>query len=337
MKKWMKWVGAAILTLWGVAGSAASIWAIWDKLSNATASFWCSIGAALTTPVIWWLSGAIVLILFLLQKTAANMRARGDITFLTLARRLNPLIYCRVIVQLHLLQHIHDALIRRIDDHPNRGVTLFRDATFSELLSAFLKKAKHILDLCTGGDVAVHIKLFEHVTTQNASVIDLPDAVLQTALRVPSDREFNLRSADDPLPARSHTEEFRIIHGTDGSAQEMLKKETEYEDAERAVNSGYNYVFGETEHFFLCNNLRKAVKKKKFFSTSRNYEKYYNALAVFLVNAHVEPRMPIDPKPVFGILAVDSIKPHVMELTTTRSVAGYMAHRLNNVFSHLTR
>jgi hypothetical protein len=179
------------------------------------------------------------------------------------------------------------------------------------------------------------VKLFAHKTSGATGNIPLKDAVLTTWLRVPSARERALRETGT-LRARENDEVFKIITGTKGHANRMAQKAVEFRRGRKRVNSAYNHVFGNTEHFFVCNDLPAAAASGAFFSTSANFEDYYRSLAVFLVNANIAAGAPVDHQPVWGVFVIDSYETKRFEVNIMRAVGGYMAHRIYEVLDQLT-
>ena len=146
--------------------------------------------------------------------------------------------------------------------------------------------------------------------------------MLVTDRRIPSKSEM-LKFRNEELRARVTSEQFKLVDILDSTALEDCAKSNK----KYSYNLAYNYVFfNKAQRYWICNNLAKAVNKKEFFSSSKDYNKYYNSLALFLlsskqINENVNDN-------VIGLFIIDSIKKQVFEKIIIGRVGGYLAHRL---------
>lgn len=263
--------------------------------------------------------------------TGRNLTSRGNIHFSKLVRKFNPVYSLLAIKRIHTLEHLYFKLSINT---PNTN-DVFNDSVRNDLCE-FLKECKYIIDKICGEDVAVHVKLFKHRLQTNVECLPLRKAVLRTILRIPSKREILLLNKSE-LTERRNEEEFGILKGKQGFPEEMFNKSDKLKSTRKKVCSAYNYVFSKSEHYFICNNLSRAEKKKKYFSTSENYNRYYNSLAVFLINSNLNEGQPVDHDPIFGILVIDCFKSGTFDKDYLKILGGYMAHRLFDAFTMIIK
>ncbi|HMO04376.1 MAG TPA: hypothetical protein PKC67_12945 [Kiritimatiellia bacterium] len=329
----VKTIGKVLAAWLGICGAFASLYAIRADIT-ATAeniAFHKVLLATISKPTfIVGATCALPLIAFAIF-THLNLKARGHVSLRKFLRRLNPLVFGRVCIQLHRLEHLYQDMVHFIRDHRKEGGVFDRD-DFKRHVYLFLTQCKYILDLSTGDDVAVHIKLFEHKKTDGKARIPLPKAILKAYVRAPSQRECILVE-QQKLSPRESDEEFRIIRGNQGLASRMIERKDKLDNALYRHCSGYNHVFSDPEHFFLCNNIPRKARQGRFYSTSNNYHLYYRSAGVFLIHQHLQYGETVNHDPLWGLLIVDSFAVGVFEKFITKYLAGYMAHRLFDAFS----
>ncbi len=256
-----------------------------------------------------------------------NNKSVGRISFYSLLNQLNPFIAHKTIENIHCFQHKYHEKAKILKSSYKTQTLNIGDALVVSIVEDLLREIKKIIYYALRIDVAVHLKLFQSkMETPAEGNFNINNALLHTYVRVPSNKEIDLRSKGS-LEQRKNLEQFKII--LDTSDIEQLKKKELGEHTR--INTAYNYVFNKTEHFFVCNDLEKAKNKKIFYSNSDSYEKYYDSLVVFIISHHLSPGGEVDCHPP-GILVIDSQKKNCFDRNKIQMLAGYFAHRLYDFF-----
>lgn len=183
-------------------------------------------------------------------------------------------------------------------------------------LDSILEKYQKIINLISS-DVSVNVKIFDK-NNRN---------ILKTIKRIPSDTEL----ADSKLRGRVISEEFVLISG---KTIEELNVENSIND--KSINSAYNLVCDENslDFYYICNNLSKAKELGDFYSSSNEWQNYYDSLAVFLI---CDKASSTSENPKFnksnGILIFDSKQKYVFIHPIMIQLGGYLTHRLYSFFA----
>jgi hypothetical protein len=319
-----------IITSWD---DLKTIWATREKLLATAGSLLSTIfTAAVHSPSVRWSSVCLTILAVVALSLHINMLNRGGkggpISLCTFLRRINLSRYFACICKFHELEHYLHWEVAQIRNTPE----LVRDLNARNprmIIGGLLARFKEIIRSITGADVAVHAKLFQR-KDDDATVgqVLLSDALLFAYERVPADHEF-LRNESGDLPRRRNTELFSIDPSEEGQARRLAERaETGQLNGGHKVCSAYNYVFRRNEHYWICNDLEKARKRRRFFSTSENYTTYYRSLAVFVIAHPIPPGDPVERRSTRGLLVVDSAETGVFERDLCRQLVGYLAHRL---------
>lgn len=334
MKQYFGVLWRVVVAWIGIVGSAASIYSIRNDIVAAfkNDTLLKFLGELVRAPAFWVPAIASIPLIVCAVIIRMNLRKRGKVSLRKFLRRLNPVVFARVSIQIHHLEHIYQELIAIVFAQRAQH-RIFHSEEFRDTLFRYLNQCKLILDLSTGADNAVHIKLFEHRTSPTNKTASLKKAVLRTYVRAPSRRECVLVD-QQVLRPRESSELFRIIPGKPGLASNMLKNKDRYMSARYRHCSAYNHAFSDPEHFFLCNDIPALTKKGHFFSTSADFASYYNSVGVFLINRHVAHGHALNHEPVWGLFIIDSYATGIYEKFITKYLAGYMAHRCDGLFEH---
>lgn len=192
-----------------------------------------------------------------------------------------------------------------------------------------LVRFKRVFDI-VAGDVSIHIKLIERYDPKQRK------AFSQTISRVSSTRE-----EDYDIPRQSK-EEFVISNEIDIKELERKQKfynarnetlDTSSNKKPQKVNSAYNQVIYGTSKYWLCNDLDFATKQNKYFSSSSNYQKYYNSLVIFVIADKDMENNPIPIDKIKGLLIVDSKDKGSFNKDYIKEIGGYLTHKLNRLLS----
>lgn len=91
-------------------------------------------------------------------------------------------------------------------------------------------------------------------------------------------------------------------------------------------NSAFDYVLSSNEQIWLSNNLNN----DDFFSSSENYNEYYNSLVAVAIRHPIIENL--DRKPIKGVLAFDSRKTNIFSKEECQHIMALMAHLLYELF-----
>jgi len=110
----------------------------------------------------------------------------------------------------------------------------------------------------------------------------------------------------------------------------QILKNIKYEDSKIKVNSAYNEILLNSSKSWICNNLEEAEKHGFYFSSSNNWKSYYKSLAIFPIANRYSTNLESKFK---GLLIIDSIESKCFQLNLIEQLGGYLAHRINYIFS----
>lgn len=210
-------------------------------------------------------------------------------------------------------KELYNDLIVEVEKLKLEKIQIFEEShndTILEMIKDILLLYKTIVNLIAP-DVSINIKRFDKSNNNN----------LETYIRIPSKYEI-LRTEDDMNYARKNQETFKIKH-------ESLENLKNYSDF--SVNTAYNYVcnFQQNERFWICNNLKKAEEEKIYYSSSKNYSKYYDSLAIFLISDKINNEHSSTLKDsAIGLLIFDSKITHAFHHKYIKELGGYLTHKL---------
>lgn len=241
-------------------------------------------------------------------------------------KRLNPYLLSHYSNLIHDFQHIVTESIKEVitNNETDIGTRRARKRTV-KLLDAI----RHFLKTIIGVDFSVHLKLFESAQNEHTGDVKINDALLYTYERVPSLIEKK-KMKHENLSARNSSEKFFI---------ERWQSNTKIEDLYESITSNlrpngnkrnlsYDYALGPSKHFYLSNSLKRDSKKKKFCSSSENYELYYKSLGVFIISSNTNCGQHLDGEKILGVLIIDANETKVMHKTFIRDIMGYFSHRI---------
>jgi len=220
------------------------------------------------------------------------------------------------LVSFLLHQKIEHKILRLEYLNDNIQDELVYEETIYSVLKEILFDIKNIFDALVG-DVAVHIKIEERILDINGT-----KSFLKTLFREPSRYEKRLASRDD-----GEKEKFEIINHLNIKILKNIKNK----DSQIKVNSAYNEILLNSSKSWICNNLEEAEKQGFYFSSSNNWKSYYKSLAIFpIANRYKSTNLQSKFK---GLLIIDSIESKCFQLNLIEQLGGYLAHRINYIFS----
>jgi len=200
-----------------------------------------------------------------------------------------------------------------IEQELERNIDSYSDVDKKAKLKNLLKKYKKLFDILSG-DVSVHIKLAEDIGNNHT--------LLASISRVQSTKEKNNGWK------RLSNESFILSQEFDIDKLKLKANDLEYR-----VNSAYNHSLINPAKYWICNNLPKAVKMNRYYSTSKKYTKYYKSLAVFPIFDKNTDDTNTDVQNFKGLLIVDSPDTGAFDKEHVKIIGGYLAHRLNRLLS----
>ncbi len=246
-----------------------------------------------------------------------------------------------VIDELHEFQHLLSKGVKAIQNYPCTMDNFNNIGRYA--LTGLLTKVQQVIEMVTGADVSVNVKLFirEDSTVRN-DVIPAKKTYLRTLIRIPSRLENNNVRSNKCAEREDNMKYFigkeRYIKVKNNKSQSMkkwitetitpLKERMENRGDNFFVNSAYLYILGNMEHYFISNNLVKEEKKGLYLGNCKNWKDYYKSKAVFLISPNLRSNEKVDINKPIGILIVDSHCKHIFEVRFIRKLIGYFAHRL---------
>lgn len=231
---------------------------------------------------------------------------------------------------IHEFEHLIDEGTQRIKVYKGADDNFSLDDDRSrKIILELLDQIRKTLSQLNDKDINVHIKLpflrdGDHATTYT----NIESIYLKAYERSMSDYERKMTISENEdieakLLPRSKKERFAIK--IDGDPQ-WIRSHTNCTKTYKC-NSAYNSVLGSGKHSWISNNLIKTKEKDQYCSTSKNWQIYYESMAVAAIAPHqANSHGEIDDS--FGIIIADSGKINAFNRKLTIQLMGYYAHRL---------
>lgn len=282
----------------------------------------------------YYLIVLVVILLLFLFYTLQIVRggSAGPLSVRQLLRLYTPNRLIKVVYFFHQFQHTLcecDDNLRALAKHNAVSIDNYNTRV---LFRSVLSAAREFCCLALAADVSVHIKIFERDNPNPGVTMErLANTSLATYERVDSVHETKRRELGS-IRGRTRSERFKVFVGEEGTVQNLLERfPATVSSEDNRVNSAYCYALGNRKHFWIQNDLLKAQKNGLFYSTSKDWDTYYRGLAVFLVAPPVPPGEGLSVIP-FGLFIIDSHQAGSFDYYLTRSIGGYIAHRLHFLF-----
>lgn len=265
----------------------------------------------------------LLLIIYFLRKVKIfSTNSCKRIGLIILFKSLSPINSFKLILELHKLEHL---LLEKKKILKANG--LFQDENevfFDENKNFHLQdEVKDILE-----KFQTIFNIFSRDVSVNFKRLKSED-LLETYKRIPSKLE-KIKENDKEIYSfkpRTYDEIFKVSNNCVIQQMERLSKEEKNKDY--SFNSAYDYVlFPNNDKYWICNNLKKSLDKKTFFSSSKDYEKYYNSLAIFNVSEKSDEKIE-DNSRTMGLLIFDG-RTKAFNPKIAKELGGYLAHRLHS-------
>ncbi|MGJ0373055.1 hypothetical protein NG764_08865 [Aliarcobacter cryaerophilus] len=268
----------------------------------------------------------LLLIIYFLRKVKIlSTNSCKRIGLIILFKSFNPINSFKLILELHKLEHL---LLEKKKILKANG--LFQDENevfFDENKNFHLRdEVKDILE-----KFQTIFNIFSRDVSVNFKRLKRED-LLETYKRIPSKLE-KIKENDKEFYSfipRTYNEIFKVSNNCVIQQMEKLSKEEENKDY--SFNSAYDYVLSPNkDKYWICNNLKKSLAKKTFFSSSKDYEKYYNSLAIFNVSEKYDQsdEKIKDNSRTMGLLIFDG-RTKAFNPKIAKELGGYLAHRLHS-------
>lgn len=179
-----------------------------------------------------------------------------------------------------------------------------------------VKEFQQSLNMIFNLDMTIGVKLVAKMGKQN---------VLQTYLLVPSQSEIERdnRKVLDAYSIKKLSSEDVVDY----------VKDIRNKSSKLPQNSAFNYVLSSSKNYWMSNDLAIDEKKGLFASTSCNYGKYYNSMAVFAI---CPPRPDGENNvPIRGVLTFDTMEKGTLSEKECKFIMGYFAHCLYEILKDL--
>jgi len=269
---------------------------------------------------------SILIIIICLQGQAKKRGGHcSNLYYRSLFFQINPIRIHKTVTLIHDFEHIYYEELEKIISLNNGPMTI-DNKIFIKSMESLLENIRITVSTSLCCDVSATIKLFQDKLTNGPACMKLEDAQLKNYIRSPSKRESRLINKGHAAE-RNDSDVYKIILGDDGLPHRLKNTHRIDKDCGFKVNSAYNYLFGNRDHYWVCNNLRRAESLNKYYTTATKNIERYNSLALFLILHPIKPGTEI-PYPQLGILQIDSHKKGLLDSIRLRMVAGYFAHRL---------
>lgn len=219
----------------------------------------------------------------------------------------------RILLRLHKYTYHNTYLIKReIEIHGLSDKKEVKESV-KQLVSVFQESLSLIFNL----DMTIGIKLIASSGRKK---------VLQTYLLIPSRDEVerdNRKVLDDYLLKRIDSDDIAdYAKGVSKSKSQGLPQ-----------NSAFNYVLSSNKTYWMSNNLRIDEINGSFMTTSKNYKRYYNSMAVFAI---CPPCSDGEKKvPMRGVLTFDTLETGLFSEKECKFLMGYFAHCLYEILKDL--
>lgn len=269
------------------------------------------------------------IVIWVVSRHLQKIGVRGEpLKFTLYLKRFNPRIMYNFILGLHSFHHELFQCKQKIFTYPISS-PLSREG--KDMTAHLLSHCHDIIRTLTGISFSINIKLFERLDNHASGSSNLDEAVLVTYERFPSIDEK--KSFQSDKPGRKNNEKFLVEAWSNDNVEEIYKNCLKARDGFRK-NYAYDFVLGPSKHYWLSNNLKKDDKRKCFFSSSKNYDQFYNSLAVFLISPPLDHSLKPSKEETFGLLIFDTIHSNVFDKELSRQLLGYFAHRFYEYFSY---
>lgn len=219
----------------------------------------------------------------------------------------------RILLRLHKYTYHNTYIIKReIETHRLSDKKEVKEFV-RQLVSVFQESLSLIFNL----DMTIGIKLITSSGRRN---------VLQTYLLIPSKDEVerdNRKVLDDYLLKRIDSDDIT----------DYAKEVSKFTTQRLPQNSAFNYVLSSNKTYWMSNDLRIDEKEGVFMTTSKNYKKYYNSMAVFAI---CPPCFDGEAKVTMrGVLTFDTLETGQFCENECKFLMGYLAHCLYEILKDL--
>ena|GEM_PF-6501939 len=267
----------------------------------------------------------VLIIYFLRRVKIFSSNSCKKIGFIILFKSLNPINSFKLISELHKLEHLlieKKKILRANSLFQNKNEVFFdenKNFHLRDEVKDILEKFQTIFNIFSR-DVSVNFKRLKS------------EDLLETYKRIPSKLE-EIKENDKEIYSfipRTYEEIFKVSNNC--VIKQMEKLSEDEKNKYYSFNSAYDYVLSPNkEKYWICNNLKKSSEKETFFSSSKDYEKYYNSLAVFNVSEKYDnsDEKVKDNSRSMGLLIFDG-RTKAFNPKIAKEVGGYLAHRLHN-------
>lgn len=246
-----------------------------------------------------------------------------------------------VISEIHDFQHLYEKFKEEIKTKKKADEKIKLDDYFCRNnIANLLTSIRNTLSVAGLRDTSINIKI--PISKEDGSAYaDINNIFLKTYERTPSEKEDKKSTKkteenQSDFIRRSNREVFIIadLDDIDCSVSWMKDNAGKCKKTRSRCNSAYIYVLGSGSHSWISNNLKEAEKKEIFYSTSKNWNAYYNSLAVVAIAPHQDRTNGIIDSP-FGVLIADSPGKDAFNKVLVRKLLGYFAHRLYSLLIHI--
>lgn len=254
-----------------------------------------------------------------------------------------------MIYEIHEFQHEYDQVIRTltqtVDGILNQEGLKTGSPSLSEL-RRLMRKIKETFEEFTGAPISVNIRIYANENeSASPGAVSTSHTYLQTLERVASNKEVQTSKKNNNGRERTFEEKFylgKIRYKKESNIKDWINDEIIHQDKvlkregqKYKINSAYNYVLGNDKSYFISNNLDKDTKEGIYYSSSSDYLKFYNSLAIVRIGPYFNKRIPNDPlNTTNGLLIIDSLETGIFDYAFTRQLLGYYAHRLHPVVEY---
>lgn len=241
-------------------------------------------------------------------------------------KEILPLTHRKIARNMHDFTHIlyeYSSLFRHAEIGSNEH---------KNMIKRFLQQIALTMSNITGLMYSAHIKVFENDDgREEPQGLSYNNKFMFAYQRVPSEVEEKLTES---YPKRRNSEKFRIIRGEEGKARNLSAYvQNKGNIDENRVNSAYNDIFCDQDHFYINNDLESA-SPEEYYSNSANYLQYYKSVAIFPISKNIDPSNEVQKSDkIYGLLILDSPFTGAFPYEATCAVLGYFAHRLYDVFA----
>jgi hypothetical protein len=291
---------------------------------------------------------SVIIFFFMISELLRRKGERGiPVRPYTIIRKHIKII--SLIIEIHEFQHLFTRACNAIKKHSPSSANFNTIGRYA--LGTLLERIQIIVELATGANVSVNIKLFiSDNSTSRSNITAAKDTYLRTLIRLHSRKEA-LYIKKNVLEERDNNKKYyvgkeRYTKSKNNKPQSLkkwinqtikpLKEKLENNNTGYLVNSAYLYILGDKQHYFISNNLIKEEKRDLYTGNCTNWKSYYRSKAVFLICPNLKSGKNVDLNEPIGILIVDSKIRHIFETRFFRKLVGYFAHRLYDFLKYYT-